>query len=270
MTIIFDRVARHVCTIFINRPAKRNALNLDTIKKLKLALTKFEEDDDFHVAIIGGVGGTFCAGYDVNELIEPETGMPNIQQIEQMLWPIGYKLSNKKITIAAIDGHAAGFGYELALKCDFRVGERDSRMGFMNRRFGIPIMNGGTVILPQLIGLSRAKELVATGKAQPADEALQHGLLTYISDIGCVLGRSINLARCLAKFHQPALVHDVGSTMMQYNDTRLLVAEQTKSLEYLKSCGPLKSAAKFLRGEMARHGNFDMGNLTEPDPEVTL
>lgn len=272
MLIKFEKLTRNICSILINRPLKRNALNLDTIKELNLALQRFDNDNSLYVAILGGVGGNFSSGYDLNEMIDLKTAMPKIEHIQQMLWPIGTRLSDKKITIAAIEGHAAGFGYELALKCDFRVAERDSRMGFMNRRFGIPIMNGGTVLLPKLVGYGNAKELIATGKAQLAPEALEKGVINYISDVGCAIGRSLNLARCLAKFDQEAMLHDVKSlSSINYNnDIELMKLERKKSICYLQKCQPLEMVRKFLLGELGRHGSFDMGNLMQPEPEVTL
>lgn len=272
MSIVVNNISKRICTILINRPDKQNALNLEAVKNLRYAFETFENDNNLDVAILGGVGKNFCSGYDLNEMLDTRTGMPKIQHIEQMLWPLGFKLSNKKIVIAAIEGHAAGFGYELALKCHFRIGDRDSRMGFMNRRFGIPILNGGTVILPQLVGLARASELIATGKAQLAHDALQYGVLTYLSNVGCALGRSLNLARCLAKFDQQALLHDLRATelYLQAQTFECLQRERDNSLRYLQNCGPLDVACKFLKGELGRHGNYDMGNLLKPDPEVTL
>lgn len=270
MTIIYNRISRHICSILINRPNKRNALNIDTIEKLKDSLREFEQDDSMHVAIIAGVGGNFCSGYDLNEFIQIESGKPNLINIKQMLWPVGCRLTNKKVTIAAIEGHAAGFGFELALKCDYRVADKDARIGFLNRRFGIPICNGGTVILPRLIGLARSKELIATGKAQLAPEALQYGTITYISDVGCAQGRSLNLARCLSKFHQPAMLHDLNSLDKTNQILDALEQEQTASLKYLENCEPLNIAARFLKGQLCRHGNTDLGNLLSTQPEVTL
>lgn len=256
----------------INRPQRRNALDLESIISLRQALEIFDNDSSLDVAILGGVGNSFCAGYDLNQIVDPKSGKPNIQQIEQMLWPLGFKLSRKKIVIAAIEGYAAGFGYELALKCDFRVADKDSRLGFMNRRFGLPILNGGTVILPQLIGLARAMELIGTGKAQLAPEALQQGVITYISDVGCALGRSLNLARCLTKFDQGPLLHDLKSTESHSYARHLdsLRKERINSLKYLQNCGPLDTASRFLKGELGRHGNYDMGNSIGVQPDVTL
>lgn len=271
-SVIFEPVARNICTILINRPAKRNALNIETIKKLRSALQKFEDDDNFCVAIIGGTGGNFCAGYDLNEIVDSRTGMPNMQNVDRMLWPLGTKLSSRKLTIAAIEGHAAGFGFELALKCHFRVADRDSRLGFLNRRFGVPILNGGTVILPKLIGLAKAMDLVATGKAQPAPEALQFGIITHISDIGCAFGRSLNLARNLSKFKQESLLHDLKQLMDQDSEKEieLLKKERANSLQFLEKCGLLEVVSKFIEGELCRHGNTDLGNLIKPMSEVTL
>jgi len=272
MSIVVNKVSRNICQILINRPSKKNALDLATVRLLKDAFQEFEENLEYRVAILGGIGGNFCAGYDLNDIVDEESAMPKIHQIEQMLWPLGTRLSDKKIVIAAMDGYTAGFGYELALKCQLRVVERDARLGFMNRRFGMPIMNGGTVLLPRLIGLSGAMELIATGKAQLAPESLQVGLVHYIADFGCALGRATTLARCLEKFHQPSLIHDLKSTytFCESNQNELLRLERERSLEYLKNCGPLLLASKFLKGELCRHGSYDLGNIIGSEPEVTL
>lgn len=270
MSVLTERVSSQVIKILINRPSKRNAINLETFKRLQEAFNNFEEDKQTHIAILAGVGGNFSAGYDLEDIVDRDTGLPRLINLQQMLWPTRALLSDKKIFIAAIDGHAAGFGFELALKCHFRVADRGARMGFMNRRFGIPIFNGGTVILPRLVGVARASELVATGKAQPAPEALQYGVITYISDIGCCQGRSMNLAKCLSKFHQPALLHDLSSTFSIQGVEELLVKERELGMRYLRGCGPFEIATKFLRGELGRHGDFDMGNLSNLQPEVTL
>lgn len=272
MSVVFERLTKNICGILINRPHKRNALNIETIKRLQEALDKFEHDSEFRVAILGGIGGNFCAGYDLNEFVDTTTGLPNIYNIEKLLWPLGTRLSDNKITVAAIDGHAAGFGLELALKCDFRIAEQAARLGFMNRRFSIPIMNGGTLMTPRLIGTSRALELIATGKAELVHDAIKSGLITYICDIGCSIGRSLNLARCLAKFPQEAMIRDVNQVRYatSKSDLEYLKKERTQALEFLQQCEPLDNAVKFLRGEICRHGNMDMGNLTNPNPDVSL
>lgn len=271
-SVIFEKLTKNICSILINRPYKRNAINLDAVNNLKSAFTRFEEDKDLQIAILSGTGGNFCSGYDLNEFVNSREDLrPNLERINQLLWPIDVKLSRDKIMIAAIEGHAAGFGYELALKCDFRIADNDSRMGFMNRRLGIPIMNGGSVLLPKLIGYSRAKELIATGKAQLAMEALTYGCLTYVSSIGCSMGRALNLARCLAKFDQNSLRHDLSLLSLENNKTeQLLRAERDRSLKYLEECSKLDAVGSFLSGQLYRHGNYDMGNMLPPEPEVTL
>lgn len=275
MSIVqFERIGRGICSILLNRPSKANAINLELYRALQNAIQKFEYDDECQVAILSGAGGNFCAGYDLGEIVNASTGMANIHMIEQLLWPIkSARLSENKITIAAIDGHAAGFGFELALKCDFRVAVRDARMGFLNRRFGIPIMNGGTVIMPRLIGYPRAAEMIATGKAQLAPESLQHGVINHIADIGCCIGKALNLARCLIKFPHDALIHDLNRlrNQDQAKFLELMSLERKEALDYLRDrSGPLELAVRFLKGEIGRHGKTDLGNILNPMPEVTL
>lgn len=273
MTVQLEKLSRGVCSIIINRPSKRNALNLETIRNLQEALRSFEQDDQFRVAVLGGHGGNFCAVYDLNDLVDLSSGFANINNVEQMLWPVGSRLSENKITVAAIDGHAAGLGFELALKCDFRVAERDARMGFLNRRFGVPIMNGGTVVLPRLIGQAKAIELLATGKAELAHDALNSRLVNNIADVGCALGRALNVARNLAKYPQEALIHDLNKVRnsVAKSELELHRRERAEALEFLRTrSGPLELAVKFLKGEIGRHGNMDLGNLIKPTPDVTL
>lgn len=273
MSVLVEKIARRIIGIHINRPEKRNALNAVTIKALRRALDDFDTDDECSIAILSGIGGHFCSGYDLNEIVHPQSGLPDMRNIDQMLWPLGLRLSNKKITIASIEGYAAGFGYELALKCDFRVADRDARLGFMNRRFGIPIFNGGTVILPQLIGQARAMELIATGMAQFAPEALQYGAITYIADIGCSLGRSLNLARCLAKFDQSSLLLDIKPKLSQQQQRRILEklrSERDHALDFLRDSKHLEIATRFLRGELCRHGKYDLDSCISSEVESTL
>lgn len=274
MSIVSERIAKGICSIIINRPEKRNALNTDLIKRLQSAIHEFEYNDNYKIAILSGAGGNFCSGYDLNEVIDKQTGMPNVATIEQMLWPMGTWLSEKKIVIAAVTGHAAGFGFELALKCDFRILDRDSRMGFLNRRFGIPIMNGGTVMLPRMTNQPYAMDLIATGRPQLAPEAKSFGLTFHVSDVGCSVGRSLNLARSLVKFNLNTLMNDLNHLKLDQNRTdqviHLLTKERLDSLNYLKNCVPLDTAKGFLEGRIGRHGSSDLGNLVEPNPEVTL
>lgn len=273
MSIIFEKSAPKICRILINRPDKRNAIDKDTFKQLREAFARFDRDDSLLVAILGGLNGHFCSGYDLNSIVDSATGKPKLQEIRELLLPLGTRLSEKKCTIAAIEGHAVGFGYELMLRCDLRVADRDSRMGFLNRRFGVPIMNGGTVILPQLVGFGRAAELVATGRAQLAPEAFQYGVLSHLSDVGCSLGKAESLARCVAKFDRSALTNDLENMhSARRNEVQmdLLRGEREKSFEYLERCEPLETAVKFLKGQLCRHGSTDMGTFSLIEPEVTL
>merc|ERR1719284_998490 len=132
-------------TIGINRPDKRNAVNTETAEELKLAFQEFEADDNMYCAVLHGLGGNFCAGYDLEALSELEIDI-------------------SKPVIAAINGYCVAGGLELAVMCDLRVVEEQSKLGFLNRRFGVPLIDGATVRLPKLIGLSRAMDLILTGR----------------------------------------------------------------------------------------------------------
>lgn len=275
--ILYEIGTNHVRYITLNRPSKRNAVNIEMVQYLKHYLQIFDEDEDASVAVISGRGGNFCSGYDLNELVNIEDGQSNISNLDKMLLPTTGKLSRHKIVIAAMEGYAAGFGFELALRCDIRVAENDAMMGFLNRRFGIPIVNGGTVLLPKLINGSTAMELILTGRALQATEAVQMGLIKQRCDIGCCLGTATNLARSLTKFDQATLVNDKNSTfnaIMHPDDngelSRKFFEERIKGLDQFTNTLPLDVAVRFLKGDACRHGKFNLQNKVEQMPVCTV
>ena len=173
-----------VTVVRIDRPAVRNAVDRPTAQALAEAFRAFDEDASASVAVLAGEGGTFCAGADLKAVaegrgnrVEPEGDGP--------LGPTRMRLS--KPVIAAIDGHAVAGGLELALWCDLRVAEEDATLGVFCRRFGVPLIDGGTVRLPRLIGLSRALDLILTGRAVGAAEALAMGLVNRVVPKGLAL-----------------------------------------------------------------------------------
>ncbi|KAK3708841.1 hypothetical protein QZH41_005114 [Actinostola sp. cb2023] len=200
-----------VLVISINRPEKRNAINSETATKLAECFRIFEIDDSYAVAVLCGKGGHFCSGYDLAELSEkkPEDFLSSIAPPGEGDGPLGpTRLKLTKPVVGAIQGHAVGGGLELALMCDLRIAEESTVFGFFNRRFGVPLLDGGAVRLPYLIGLSRALDLIITGRAVHSDEALHIGLANRVVPNGSAVEAAIKLATQIAKFPQDALKAD--------------------------------------------------------------
>jgi hypothetical protein len=160
-SVIVDRLGP-VTVVSLNRPDKRNCVNPETAGLLLKAFEDFEKDSSAHVAILRGNGGTFCAGYDLS--VVAAGAAPSFVPLDAGPGPMGpSRLALSKPVIAAIDGHAVAGGLELALWCDLRVADESAVMGVFCRRFGVPLIDGGTVRLPALIGMSRAMDLILTG-----------------------------------------------------------------------------------------------------------
>ncbi|GIY88431.1 hypothetical protein CDAR_287421 [Caerostris darwini] len=181
----------------INRPKKRNCVNSETAFELKKAFENFAEDSQAHAAVLYGVGGTFCAGYDLQEVSGGEVNLsPDVG-------PMGpTKMLLKKPVMAAIDGHAVAGGLELALWCDLRVMEESAILGVFCRRFGVPLIDGGTVRLPKLIGLAKALDMILTGRGVNGREAYEMGLVTKLCKKGEALQQAIDLAESLCDVPQ--------------------------------------------------------------------
>ncbi len=201
------RVARQgpVVTVILDRPSARNAVDRDTADALLAAFEAFAADDTAHVAVLTGAGDTFCAGADLKAIA---AGRPNRLAPDGPA-PMGpTRLALDKPVIAAIAGHAVAGGLELALWCDLRVVEADAVLGVFCRRWGVPLIDGGTERLPQLIGLSRALDLVLTGRPAGADEALAMGLANRVVAPGTARAEAEALAHTLAALPQVCLRSD--------------------------------------------------------------
>jgi enoyl-CoA hydratase len=246
-----------VTTVILSRPEVRNAVDRDTAEALAEAFRTFDADDEAFVAVLYGDNGTFCAGADLKAIA---AGQPN--RIEPTGdGPMGpTRLMLRKPVIAAISGYAVAGGLELALWCDLRVMGEDAVLGVFCRRWGIPLMDGGTVRLPRLIGLSRALDLILTGRPVGAAEALNIGLVHRVVPKGTARQAAEALARELAEFPQVCLRGDRRSAYEQFDlsfDEAManefnhgLVALQTETLA---------GAERFARGA-GRHGVFGEGN----------
>jgi enoyl-CoA hydratase len=244
-----------IVTITLNRPQARNAVDSATAQALAAAFASFERDDNLHVAVLTGAQGTFCAGADLREVAGG--GRPQVVQT-QGPGPMGptWMLLSKPV-IAAIEGYAVAGGLELALFCDLRVAARDAVFGIFNRRWGVPLIDLGTVRLPRLIGQGRALDLIITGRPVAADEALAIGLVNRLTEKGEALETAQELARTIAGFPQAGLRGDRMSAYEQWS----LDWEQARDnelrhgLETLKSGEAVAGAARFASGA-GRHGSF--------------
>jgi len=241
--------------VLIDRPAKRNAVDRPTAEALVAAFEAFEADADARVAVLGGAGGTFCAGADLEAV-----GSGDPARVNQVAWPgpgpMGpTRMQLDKPVIAAVAGHAVAGGLELALWCDLRVVERSAVLGVFCRRWGVPLIDGGTVRLPQIVGLGRALDLILTGRAVAADEALAMGLATRVVDDGQALATAQALARELAALPPLCLRSDRRSTYMGLG----LPLEHALEAELLLGAATLDSgesqagARRFVAGA-GRHG----------------
>jgi len=194
-----------VTTVILDRPDRRNAVDRATADELAAAFRGFDADDSADVAVLWGAGGTFCAGADLQAIaagesnrLEPDGDGP--------MGPTRLQLS--KPVIAAISGYAVAGGLELALWCDLRVVEADATLGVFCRRWGVPLIDGGNVRLPQIVGLGRALDLILTGRAVSADEALGMGLVNRVADPGEARRTAEELAAQIAAFPQACVRSD--------------------------------------------------------------
>ncbi len=251
-----------VVTIF--RPERRNAVDSGTAAALLSAFTDFEEDDSASVAVLTGAGGTFCAGADLKALTEGDP-RPIVEEGPGPMGPTRLELS--KPVIAAIEGHAVAGGLELALWCDLRVAATDAILGVYCRRFGVPLVDGGTVRLPRLIGQSHALDLVLTGRGVGGPEALGMGLVNRLAPPGRALEAAISLAFDLAAFPQTCMRNDRRSLLWQWGlpEPDALVLEARFGIDTIRSGETQQGAALFASGR-GRHGAPLEDQSPEPGP----
>jgi enoyl-CoA hydratase len=229
----------------IDRPERRNAVDGPTAELLAQGYERFEADDDARVLILTGAGGVaFCAGADLKaiETLGPRLNDPS--------GPLGFtRRIASKPTIAAISGWCLAGGLELALWCDLRIAAEGSTLGFPERRWGVPLVDGGTQRLPRIVGLGRALDIILTGRMVPADEALTIGLLTEIVPEGTHLDRALEYAEALAAFPQETMLADRRSAIEGIGMTfeEGLVNEARSGLETLEVAQ--RGAARFAGGE---------------------
>ncbi|MEW6265676.1 MAG: crotonase/enoyl-CoA hydratase family protein [Thermodesulfobacteriota bacterium] len=244
-----------VTTIIINRPQVKNAVDRPTAEALAEAFRAFEADDEARVAVLAGAGGTFCAGADLKAVVE---GRANRLEPDGD-GPMGpSRLKLEKPAIAAVAGYAVAGGLELALWCDLRVMEEDAVFGVFCRRWGVPLIDGGTVRLPRLIGLSRALDLILTGRPVGAAEALAMGLANRVAPPGRARIEAEALAGQIARFPWQCLLGDRRSAYEQFDLPldQAMRREFELGLRTIRSGETLAGAGRFAGGA-GRHGKFE-------------
>lgn len=251
--------------VTLDRPDVRNAVDRDTAQRLHEAFVAFDEDDEARVAVFHGAHGHFCAGWDLQAgaRIAAEGGaaalLPGLEfqpADARAPGPMGpTRLLLSKPVIAAVSGAAVAGGMELALWCDLRVLEEDAYFGVYCRRFGVPLIDGGTVRLPRLVGMGHAMDLILTGRKVEAEEALRIGLANRVVPRGAAREAAIALALDLCKFPQETLRADRRNAYEQWGRSlpEALHAEWERSKARLPDA--LEGAARFAGGE-GRHGKF--------------
>ncbi len=243
-----------LCTITLHRPAQRNAVDGPTARALREAFEAFEADASLAVAVLTGGSGHFCAGADLAALGDPAR-RNELRPDGSGAGPMGpTRMDFSKPVIAAVEGYAVAGGLELALMCDLRVAARGATFGVFCRRWGVPLIDGGTIRLPRLVGMGRALDLILTGRAVGADEALQMGLANRVVDDGQALAAAQALARQIAAFPQACLRADRASAFAQWDLPldEALQREGAGGARAVQAEG-LAGAARFAAGA-GRHG----------------
>ena len=239
--------------ITIDRPERRNAVDPNTADRLLEAYRRFEDDDEARVMVLTGAGDeAFCAGADLKSVA---AAMNDEAIAEQWLkprpdGPLGFsRLTPSKPTIAAISGWALAGGLELALWCDLRIATQTAKLGFPERRWGVPLIDGGTQRLPRIVGMGRALDLILTGRIVEAEEALAMGMLTEVVETGRHLERSLEMAEGLAQFPQETMLADRRSALEGFGLSLEEGLDREAAIGGAVTGVGVKGAARFAAGE---------------------
>ncbi|MCP5179125.1 MAG: crotonase/enoyl-CoA hydratase family protein [Pseudomonadales bacterium] len=244
-----------VLVVTINRPEVRNAVNGATAAELAAAFGAFDTDAAFDVAVLTGAAGTFCAGADLKAVAQGDGNRVS----KRGHGPLGCtRMLLSKPVIAAVEGHAVAGGLELSLWCDLRVAAEDAVFGVYCRRWGVPLVDGGTIRLPRLIGQSHAMDMILTGRGVSGEEALRMGLVNRLVPKGEALPSAIELARSLLSFPQRCLRSDRESALTQWHLSLedALLRETQLGIDTIRSGETREGAARFASGA-GRSGRFD-------------
>jgi enoyl-CoA hydratase len=245
--------SQHVTTVILSRPGRRNAVDRDTADALTAAFEAFEADPRAHVAVLWGEGGTFCAGADLVAMTEGKSN----RVAPDGPGPMGpTRMVLSKPVIAAVSGYAVAGGLELALWCDLRVVEEDATFGVFCRRWGVPLIDGGTVRLPRIVGAARAMDMILTGRAVRADEALAWGLASRVVPRGAARAEAERLALEISLLPQVCLRSDRRSACEQWALPldRAIANELALGVATIASGETAAGAARFAAGA-GRHGS---------------
>jgi enoyl-CoA hydratase len=255
MTTVRTESRGPVAIVTLDRPEVRNAVDRPTAEALADAFRRFDADESLRVAVLTGAGGTFCAGADL-KAVASGRGNRAATDGDGPMGPTRLLLS--KPVVAAVEGFAVAGGLELALWCDLRVAARDAVFGVYCRRWGVPLIDGGTVRLPRLVGQSLALDMILTGRGVSGDEALRTGLANRLVERGRALDAALELAGELARFPQRCLRSDRLSALRQWNlSLEDALAHETRlGLEVIGSGETLAGARRFAEGA-GRHGSFE-------------
>ena len=244
-----------VTTVILDRPEKRNAVDRPTATALAEAFRAFDADPDSAVAVLWGAGGHFCAGADLKGFAGEATRNALSPEGDGPMGPTRLQLS--KPVIAAVSGYCVAGGLELACWCDLRVAEESAVFGVFCRRFGVPLIDGGTVRLPRLIGASRAMDMILTGRPVAAGEALAMGRANRVVADGAAREAAEALAAELARHPQTCMRNDRLSSLEQWSlpSEQALAKEFARGIKTLESGEWLQGATRFGKGE-GKHGTF--------------
>jgi enoyl-CoA hydratase len=240
-------------TVTIARPEVRNAVDPATAQELVVCFERFAADNALAIAVLTGAGDNFCAGFDLKALAREEGNRLD----ETGPGPMGpTRMMLDKPVIAAIEGYAVAGGLELALWCDLRVAAQNSTFGVFNRRFGVPLIDLGTIRLPRMIGQGRALDLILTGRPVAADEALRIGLIERLVQPGTALAEAQKLARQIAEFPASAVRADRRSVLNQWSLSLddAMKAEHRGGIDVLATGEAQEGALRFSEGS-GRHGS---------------
>ncbi len=255
-SVITERIDT-VLLVTLNRPAVRNAIDGPTALALAQTLRAFDTDDTLNVAILTGAGGTFCAGADLKAIASGEEERA-LHVAEEGDAPLGVsRLLLSKPVIAAVEGYAVAGGLELALWCDLRVAAENAVFGVYCRRWGVPLVDGGTIRLARLIGQSHALDMILSGRGVSGQEALTMGLANRLVAAGQARAAALALAQELAHFPQGCMRSDRLSLYEQWSLplTEALRNETRRGIAVIKSGETQTGASRFASGH-GRHGNI--------------
>ena len=254
MTIELEKHDK-VTVVTINRTSRKNAVNRSTAEELAEAFKQFDEDSDSGVAILTGIEGVFCAGADLKAFSEDDSNRVELDG-DGPMGPTRLMLS--KPVIAAVEGFAVAGGLELSLWCDLRVAAEDAVFGVYCRRWGVPLVDGGTIRLPRMIGMSHAMDLILTGRGVSGKEAASMGLVNRLCSPGKALEVAMSLAQELLKFPQLCMRNDRMSAYEQWNMSlpEALLNETKLGREVIESGETKEGAERFSSGK-GRHGSFE-------------